>query len=280
MGKTLQQDTKIYFFRIKAGDIMEKTAKMDFLGKKYLLNAIILILLIELILITLSLTPFVKTSFEINATLFTTIPLFILTIMQLAKTYRVQRAQYVKDFLMEFRRNKEISDSYYQLIYSYKDETYEKIKEIAKSQEEPTSSEKPVFEIFKHLQGNRKVGERYYYPKFFHFSEEERKLDGVLDFFNTLSYYWSEGLVSMEEIANTLGEYLVVISQRKVIKEYLDYCNNTEESKYKERFESTSAYLYLVRFLEEFINFNSEHKRKIKIKELQNAIIDLRKRRN
>jgi hypothetical protein len=261
-------------------DMFGKKYKLDMFGKRYIVQTIFLLILSDVALLSLLLIPKVIPDYHIGAALFTSVPLFVLAIIQLAKSYRVQRAQYVKDFLMEFRRNQAIVEAYYDLIYSYKDDIYEQVKELAEKREKPNSNEKPVFDLFSKLQGERDKGKRFYYPKFFHFSDEERRLDGVLDFFNTLAYFWAEGLVTMEEIANTLGEYLVVICERKVVREYLDYCNDPEQSIYRGRFGNTSAYLYLGRLIEEFITFNFDEKNRKDIDRLLRKIKEIKENRD
>tara|TARA_R110002111_G_scaffold185031_3_gene250969 strand:- start:98070 stop:98870 length:801 start_codon:yes stop_codon:yes gene_type:complete len=264
-----------------------RVLKIDLFGRRYLTWTLIVMIGADLVLLLLFLIPGVAIDKKIGIGVFTSVPLFILAILQLARNYRVQRAQYIKDFLMEFRRNKDLVDSYYDLIYSYRDELYEKVKECAedfesklkKKDKRLESADKPVFDIFDNLQNGRSSGNRLYYPPFFHFSDEERRLDGVLDFFNSLAYYWHEGLVSVEEITNTLGDYLVVISERKVIQDYLDFCNDSNESKYRERFGSTTAYLYLGLFLEHYRHFNFETSRQKEIESLKHAIEKAKKRK-
>ena len=257
-----------------------RVPRIDIFGRKYLIWAILAMIVSDVAILLLFLSPNVEPDRKIGIGVFTTVPLFVLAILQLARTYRVQRAQYIKDFLMEFRRNKDLADAYYDLIYSYRDDLYDKIKALAeKRKAKPSAAEKPVFDLFDNLQNGRSAGKRLYYPPFFHFSDEERRLDGVLDFFNSLAYYWHEGLVSVEEIGNTLGEYLVVISDRKVIREYLDYSNDPAESKYRERFGSIAAYLYLGLFLEHYRIFNFESSRQKEIVQLQRAIAEAKHRR-
>jgi hypothetical protein len=182
---------------------------------------------------------------SISIGVFISIPLFLITILQLFRNQRIQQARYVKDFLNEFRRSPIIYEAYYDLIYSYTNSTFERVRKIAEKELEQYKNigkieeteegipedEMPKFDCFLELNHSREKGSRFYHPKFFHTSKEETRLDGVLDYFNTVVFYSQEGLIKNDDIQRMLGDYLAVLSNRDVIDYYLRY--TTEHWKYK-----------------------------------------------
>lgn len=191
--------------------------------------------------------------------LLTAVPLFLLTILQYLRTQQVQRASYIKEFLAEFRKNEHIYNAYYDLIYSYGNPVFKQVMHIVNDidpnqQMRKTTENKPVFHCFEHLQGDRKPGSRIYHPQLFWFSPEERRLDGLLDYFNSIGFYMYSGLIEMEDIANILGDYINVIAERKIIEEYLNICNEENWEKY----QGLPPYFYLRFLIESFKNYNLE----------------------
>jgi hypothetical protein len=228
---------------------------------------------------------FIEWEGKVGITLFTTFPLFVLAILQLIRTQQIQRAGYIKDFLAEFRRNNELYSAYYDLVYSYRNEVWDKVFEIAKEQPTPSWGDKPVFKCFEPLQFNRQEGSRLYYPPFFHFSPEESRLDGLLDYFNSLGFYLYEGLIRTEDVVSTLGDYIAVIADRKVIEFYLDYCFHQWEYDEKvsgeevsgDKIGATAPYRHLSYLLKEFEVYNIKELRTKKSERLEQAIEHKRK---
>lgn len=213
---------------------------------------------------------------KIGITVFTVVPGFVVTIMQLIRSHQTQQAGFIKEFLTEFRKNENLHSTYYDLVYRYRDDLYLKVQDAANTyfsqhgKKELDASEKPSFECFKDFQLSTKEGSRFFHPEFFQFSPEEAKMDGLLDYFNTIGLYLFEGLIQIEDISKLLGDYLAVLSQRKVVQEYLKFCE--EKWKYSQSVGASLPYQHLKFLLQEFkvYNFREAHLRDQR--ELQEAV--------
>ncbi|HEV2706131.1 MAG TPA: hypothetical protein VGV59_09420 [Pyrinomonadaceae bacterium] len=213
---------------------------------------------------------------KIGITLFTTVPLFVLTILQLARTQQIQRAGYIKDFLAEFRRNDKLYDAYYDLIYSYRDELWEDVKKTAEQlSSKPSLAQRPWFPEFADLNGERQRGSRLYHPAYFQFSLEESRLDGVFDYFNSLGFYLYEGLIRMEDVVSTLGDYIEVLSRRQVVQYYLAALENGPELDERISKGARKPYQHLQYLIERFRNFNKQAYNAKKVAELKEEIRQL-----
>ncbi|MEM8676336.1 MAG: hypothetical protein AAGF83_21095, partial [Cyanobacteria bacterium P01_G01_bin.67] len=198
---------------------------------------------------------------KINIGFIATSLIVLITSFQLVRSQKLQKANYIKELLTEFRRDTELYNAYYDLIYSYRNNVFLKIEEIALDiikNEYNNSIDKdklPIFTCFDHLQENRERGSYFYYPQLFHFSIEERRLDGVLDYFNTVAFYWYQGLIRMDDIVDLLGNYIDVLINRKIISNYLEYA--LEKWDYK---NSSPPYLYLSLFFIDFKKYGASQK--------------------
>lgn len=246
------------------------------LSRSYLFWTVLALLVAEGVLAGLFLIPNIEFDKKVGIGLFATVGAFIITIIQLIRTQQIQRAGYIKDFLTEFRRNNELYGAYYDLVYRYRDDIYEKIKQCAdeyiKRNSKPSTDEKPVFDCFDELQTNHEPGSRFFYPLFFQFSPEEKKLDGLLDYFNTIGLYLYGGLIRMEDVVTILGDYIAVLADRRIVVEYLELCNNPDEWKYDDTVGASTPYQHLRFLLESYKEYNLRQYNKKKSAELQKAI--------
>ena len=224
---------------------------------------------------------------EVDLAYFTILPLFVLTILQLVRTHRTQQAKNIKDILNEFRREPGLYSSYFDLVYRFDNRSFEAVKQIAqpvvaslkekhpeKSWHEIVELERPSLESLDSLQDGRTHGERLYWPALFHYSEEEFRLDGLLDYFNAVGFYHWEGLVSMRDISSMLGDYLAVVVDRKIVKEYMRFC--VDEWVYDTSVGAADPYPYLQILLDEFSIYNKRRAKSRETVRLRQRINDIK----
>jgi hypothetical protein len=158
----------------------------------------------------------------------------------------VQQASNITSLLAEFRRDGTLSAAYFDLVYSFDDATFERVKATAAAEvqrlvlaypgrkwNEVIQLERPTCDCLKAQQGARKEGGQLYWPHLFAFSEEERRLDSLLDYFNSIGFYYHEGLIEMDDIARIIGDYVAVIGTRKIMGEYFRYCGSRPPERVK-----------------------------------------------
>lgn len=79
-----------------------------------------------------------------------------------------------------------------------------------------------MYTYLANLQDGRKEGSRLYHPEKFQGSEEEKRLDSLLGYFNIVAYYYNRKVLSLNDINGSIGYYLMVMASRRVIKEYMN----------------------------------------------------------
>lgn len=105
-------------------------------------------------------------------------------------------------------------------------------------------------------------GFRLYHPEYFQWSEEERRLDGLLGYFDVIGYYYHRGFLKMDDIVGSLGWILTVLRAKEVVQRYLRF---TDERFQKLREENTidlshalPPFIYLKRLLDDFERYNQK----------------------
>jgi hypothetical protein len=154
-----------------------------------------------------------------------TVPLFVLGLLQLVRLQQIERAKYVKELLTDFHSNQETKDAFFDLIYSYPTAKYRDVKaKLKKLGYERNGNRKFNWKHLEDFNQDRKEGQRIYHPWFFQGSLEERRVDGVLDYFNSVGLFCKEGLVTIQDVVGVLGDQLHLIAEKEVMIDYLDYC--------------------------------------------------------
>lgn len=226
-----------------------------FLNSKYGIETIVTIVLIT---IALMLVAFKTLEFKalgldlvVNLTVLTTSPLLIIAVIQLRRNFLLQRTDFIREFTTKLYNERELSESFYYLVYLYENNKY---KEFKKADEIKDDVKK------KEMQKDKKEGMKFYNPATFQDSEEERRLDVLLGFFNILGYHYHSGIVSIEDIAGVMEFYLVALSTRKVIVEYMEEIipDNWEKTSFAEY--GDTPYRHLRNLLRDFRKFNKTHK--------------------
>jgi len=218
---------------------------------------------------------------EVDLAAFTTVPLLLIAILQLYRGQRSQQAAAIKEFIDRFRGGSDLYDTYFDLVYSYRNDVFAAMKQKAASMAMPSADNLPDFTPFESesKKQGRKPGSRLYLPGWFGLSPEERRLDALFDYFNTLAFYHDEGLVDMRDIARMLGDYLAVMANRNVVSDYLDYCQQRGEwAKTAKKSNAAEPYLYVRLLLDEFTKFNMAESSTLEIESLRQRIDEIKKR--
>jgi hypothetical protein len=212
---------------------------------------------------------------QVDLASFTTIPLLLLAILQLYRTQRTQQAASIKEFLNEFRKDDELYTIYFDLVYLYRNQLHDDMRKCVDGK---TAGQLPDFSPFERMQDGREVGRRLYLPAWFTLSPEERRLDALFDYFNTLGFYYREGLVSMRDIARILGDYLAVLTQRSIVWHYLQHCQESQNSKVLQVSRAAEPFWYVSLLLNEFAAYNDKATARREINSLKRRIETLKEK--
>lgn len=159
--------------------------------------------------------------------------------------------------ILEFHMTPFLKSSFFSLVYNYKDEIYDKIHknrnffeftgheiengteahhrlhirtkrnggnvEFCRQKDCPGINEfyKQIYEACDVDISEKNKGERFYHIELFQGTDEEKNLDALLTFFNTIGYYYEIRLLKFEEIMHNFGFYVHIIGKRKVTRRYL-----------------------------------------------------------
>lgn len=190
------------------------------------------------------------------------VPAILYGILELRRNLRASQAAFVRDHVALFFQNKEMFSAYFDLVYNYDDAIFERVDREFRSVA-PSTMVRPDFSFIpKEL--HRKKGRRFYHPRAFQGSQEEQRLDAFLSFFDVLGYYYHSRLIDIEEIAGTVGYYLLFLKDRKVFMEYMRVCRQAwEEPKYRE-ISQRQPFFYLTNLLDDLEKYDKEHKEMVR----------------
>jgi hypothetical protein len=150
----------------------------------------------------------------------------------LEESVSLQRSLFVRGAIGEFI-NGPMYDAFHDLVYSYRDADWERVEALVEAQfgrdahdryarSKDLDARQTAWTAFGELNASLSEGSRRYHPAFFQGSEEERRLDQVLEYFNMIGSYWTRHLLKDEDI-EPLDSYILLLLDRKAIKYYLDY---------------------------------------------------------
>lgn len=226
-------------------------------GKTYYLWLILAVLITELMILLTARVFGLQSDLKVGIAAFTATPLFVVTILELGRNLRLQRAAFIKDYVSQFFINPHLYQTFHELIYTYPNSLFEKVDDIRRAQK-LDNCEKPVFEPFKELQGERLVGARLYHPRLFQTSVEERRLDALLGYFDVIAYYYAKGYLRIADIAGSVGYFLAVMGARTVIRDYMKLNQEAWSSpEYNRRMGATPPFAYLNRLLDDIQSYNA-----------------------
>ena len=225
-------------------------------GKSVIIQSLVAILLAEAILglgfflPVLGRPPILQFDNKTSIAVFAILPPLIIGVVQLRNTLALQRATFIKDFISRLYTDKELSQAYHYLVYTYSDSSYKAFK--AATPEERIK-----------MQGGRTEGNRFYDPDHFQGGEEERRLDALLGYFDIVGYHYWNGALEIRDIARLLGYHLTILGKRDVVVDYLNAVPNYWK-KVSGRTEAVGPFRYLTVLLQDFGKFNEDEQSKIK----------------
>ena len=84
-------------------------------------------------------------------------------------------------------------------------------------------------------------GERLYHPAIFQGSKEEARLDKFLQYIDLIAYYYNSKIISKDELHGSIGSIIMTLSERRVIKYYLDILREGTHLRSKKQGRLTTA---------------------------------------
>lgn len=237
---------------------------MTMFGKTYYGWVVAAVLAAEIVIIVAMRLLHLEPDVKVGIATFTAVPLLVVTLMELGRNLRLQRAAFIKDYVSQFFTNVDLYQTFHELIYSYTNSLFEKLETIRKQQNLDTH-EKPVFAPFEELQAGRQIGSRLYHPRLFQGSIEERKLDALLGYFDVIAYYYAKGYLRIEDIAGSVGYFLAVIKARQVVSDYMKVNREAWATPdYNNTMGVTPPFAYLQRLLDDLQEYNQHFEKHIK----------------
>jgi len=134
-----------------------------------------IIVFVFLLVVTLGLykSNYVTLKTDVDLLTLTGIPLFVITILCLAKSYRVQAAALVRSHISEFISNQELYSAFYELIYAYEDDIWIKVEKALpsnlnrKERNKTPEMKAASWRALESINGSKAEGKRYFDPDFF-----------------------------------------------------------------------------------------------------------------
>jgi hypothetical protein len=185
---------------------------------------------------------------EIGA--FATIPLFVITVLQVRSAIRGQKASFIRDYVAQLYTTEQLSQAFHYLVDTYTDAKFDSFRAADEEQR-------------KALQQGRPVGGRLFDPSTFQGTEEERRLDALLGYFDVIGYHYWAGAVEMKEVAGVLGYHLAALATRKVVVEYLEEIEQEWPGMPYSEVKAVGPFRYMVVLIEDFKVFNKKNQDRI-----------------
>lgn len=180
-----------------------------------------------------------------------TIALVVTAYSQLRRNHENQRGAFLSQYVSKIFTDKELSDTFHYLVYTYDDEMFCKVKVRLNEEKLPKGSgQKEMYQCLDPLQDGRGEGFRFYHPAMFLGSAEEKRLDSLLGYFNIIAYYCDEEkqkILSPDDINGSVGYHLTVMLRRNVIQEYMKLIREDwkRDGRHAERFGMEQPFHHL-----------------------------------
>lgn len=192
----------------------------------------------------------IRKKIELPVTIFVATTSIFFTLLEIQRNSEVQRANFVKDYIAALHINDDLKRTFHDLVYLYKDENFEKIH---KTKEIDLKDAGEVLNTFfltgeGEINHNRIEGTRFYHLTNFQGSEEERKLDSLLYYFDVIGYYYEKGLITLTDVNGTIGYFIDCLSSRKCTKTYLELIFTSGKNKP----EAIIQFRYLMKLILDF----------------------------
>ena len=191
----------------------------------------------------------------VSFTSFVGVPATIIIIFQLVINSHISQASYIKDYALRFRADSELTESFHYLIYKYGNEL---LKIYLKPEEERTEEEKKALEESQQGVPNFL---QFFNPESAIGIPQERKLDNVLGFFDTVGYDLTRGMVSINDVSGVFSFHLDHLIQRNVVKLYLCKIKNEWDSKksFHTNYKSPTPFGYLRSMLSVYVKYRGSN---------------------
>lgn len=188
---------------------------------------------------------------KISMSFFVAIPAAVIAVTQLIVTAHIQRSSYIKDYALRFRTDKELTESFHYLVYRYSNKIYESFR---KAPEDRTSKEASELEAY---QKDLEPELCFFDPHNPVGMPQERRLDNLLGFFDTIGYDLKRGLLNESDIAGVFGFQLDHLIQRHVVQDYL---HNIEQNwptmtSFHEKYEAPVPFRHLRTLMNKYTDF-------------------------
>ena len=154
------------------------------------------------------------------------VPAFVITIWQLLRGHQIQSFDLVRSHMTGFLSNKALRSAFMELIYTYNDDDWNAVKAklpkaLNRESKKTSAMRENSWKALETLNIGRAEGRRLYDPDFFQGSEEEKRLDAVLHFFDVLAYGYRSKMISVADLAGVAGYHLTIIGSREVTTYFL-----------------------------------------------------------
>lgn len=149
---------------------------------------------------------------KISIASFVAIPAMVIGVSQLLISAHIQRASYIKDYALRFRTDKELSESFHYLIISYNNSLYGIYSKPASSR---TVDEQNNLDAAQVGLANDLM---FFDPKQMKGSPQERRIDNLLGFFDTVGYDLRRKLLFIPDVAGVFSYHLDHLIQRKIVQ--------------------------------------------------------------
>jgi hypothetical protein len=191
---------------------------------------------------------------KISIAVLIAIPAAVIGVGQLLVSSHVQRAGYIKDYALRFRTDKELTESFHYLVYSFGNAMYEAYLK------QPGTRTRLESDELARAQEGVAVDLRFFNPRSTIGAPQERRIDNLLGFFDTIAYDYQRNLLEMSDIAGIFGYYLDHLIQRRVIDEYLSEVQQRwpQAKSFHERYPAPVPFRYLRNLLGAYVTFRKE----------------------
>jgi hypothetical protein len=238
---------------------MKLFANSTMLGKSFFIQAAVIVALWALLFIYVYFDFEHRLDSKISIASFIGIPAAVIAVAQLLITAHVQRASYIKDYALRFRTDKEFSESFHYLVYLYGNKLYDVFML------DPKKRTKKQTALLNTAQKDVAKDLCFFDPTAAGGLAQERRLDNLLGFFDTLAYDYSRRLVAIKDIAGVFGFHLDHLIQRKVVDEYLRTVEKRwpQLESFHQRYRSPVPFDYLRKLIGAYIEYrkieNAKH---------------------
>lgn len=190
-------------------------------------TTILVLFFVTLLVAATALHPFgIEFKKEVDITLFVVTAGFAITIVQLNQSMALQRGGFIKDHVAQFFTRPELYATWHDLVYNYEDDLFTKVDEYVQKHHLADQPERPIPLSLDRIEmstaeRSKWAGIRIYHPAVFQGSTEEKQLDALLGYLDVVGFYCESGLISINDVAASLGYFLAHMGKRRVIEAYL-----------------------------------------------------------